>query len=126
MEELFSVCVLLKDNDGNILMVSRKTDHNDFGLPGGKIDPGETKEEAIVREVREETGLELCNLIYLFTMPCAHLNETKPCALFIADYFGTINHNEPHVVKWDKPEVVLNGTFKDFNREVFDRLNIIC
>ena len=37
-----------------------------WDLPKGKIDPGETKEEAAVREIQEETGLqevELGNLI---------------------------------------------------------------
>lgn len=49
-------------NDGRILAVSRKTNHSDFGLPGGKLDPGESFKEALIREVMEETGLTVTAL----------------------------------------------------------------
>jgi 8-oxo-dGTP diphosphatase len=30
-----------------------------WSIPGGRIEPGESDEEAVVREIREETGLEV-------------------------------------------------------------------
>ena len=39
------------------LAVSRKNNPNDWGLPGGKVDPDETSQQAIRREVMEETGI---------------------------------------------------------------------
>ncbi|MFZ5429702.1 MAG: NUDIX hydrolase [Bacteroidota bacterium] len=39
-----------------------------WDLPKGKIDPGETPEEAALREVREETGLRMLNLVK--PLPC--------------------------------------------------------
>jgi 8-oxo-dGTP diphosphatase len=42
-----------------ILAVSRKDDPNAFGLPGGKVEHGETEEQAARRELLEETGVEL-------------------------------------------------------------------
>ena len=55
-------CVILTKED-KILGVTRKYNHSDWGLPGGKLDPGETALEAIVREAKEETGLDIVNLI---------------------------------------------------------------
>jgi len=46
--------------DGEIVVVFRhknKPFGETYGLPSGKIDPGETPHQAMVREIREETGL---------------------------------------------------------------------
>ncbi|MGQ4514774.1 NUDIX domain-containing protein [Streptomyces sp. DW26H14] len=41
------------------LLVVRSKGRDAFYLPGGKLEPGESPEEALVREVREELGLKL-------------------------------------------------------------------
>ncbi len=46
--------------DGQVLLVHRPR-YDDWTLPKGKLDPGESFEEAALREVREETGLR-CTL----------------------------------------------------------------
>ena len=42
-------------------------------LPGGFSDLHETSEEGVVREVREETGLEVCRVEFLFSLPNTYL-----------------------------------------------------
>jgi len=51
--------VIIEDPDGNILLVKSPKWHNKWTMPGGHIDPGETIEEALIREAREEIGLSL-------------------------------------------------------------------
>jgi len=49
--------------DGMILYVRKPKSR--WALPGGKIETGETPEQAAIRELSEETGLEDLELIYL-------------------------------------------------------------
>jgi 8-oxo-dGTP pyrophosphatase MutT (NUDIX family) len=49
----------IRDEDGRILLLRRSDGENLWGFPGGAIEPGERAADAVVREVREETGLEV-------------------------------------------------------------------
>lgn len=56
-----AACFLERD-DGQILFLHRmdnKSQGNLWGIPGGKIDKGETPLQAVVRELKEETGIAL-------------------------------------------------------------------
>ena len=55
--------VVLRRKDGGPVEVAliHRPAYDDWTLPKGKLDPGETHEEAALREVKEETGLE-CHL----------------------------------------------------------------
>jgi 8-oxo-dGTP diphosphatase len=52
---------VIKDDAGLVLLILRGHDPGKglWSIPGGRIEPAETGEEAVVREVREETGLEV-------------------------------------------------------------------
>lgn len=56
-----STKVLIKDANGKILLLD-DAGSGFWDLPGGHLESGETPAEAVQREVREETGLELTNL----------------------------------------------------------------
>ena len=49
------------DDEGRVVLVHRPK-YDDWSLPKGKLDPGESFEEAALREVEEETGLR-CRLV---------------------------------------------------------------
>jgi 8-oxo-dGTP diphosphatase len=56
------VAVALIDSDNRVLLAQRPAGKSHGGLwefPGGKIEPGETPEAALVRELKEELGIEV-------------------------------------------------------------------
>mgnify|MGYP001768402657 CR=1 FL=1 len=60
---LLVVAVALID-EGNRVLISKRPEGKQLAglweFPGGKLEPGETPEQAVVRECREELGIEVC------------------------------------------------------------------
>lgn len=52
------VDAIVRNERGEILLI-RRSDGGTWDLPGGAVEPGETPSEALLREVREETGLDV-------------------------------------------------------------------
>ena len=66
-----AVAGLVTDGNGRLMLVTRgiEPDYGKLDLPGGFVDQGESAEAAALREVREETGIELQQIKYLFSLP---------------------------------------------------------
>lgn len=66
-----AVACVIKDKEGNILTVRRGKEpaKGTLDLPGGFTDMYETAEDSVRREVKEETGLTIKSLRYLFSLP---------------------------------------------------------
>lgn len=58
--ELTVLCLIHKD-DSYLLQDRIKDDWKGYTLPGGHIEPGESIVDAVIREMREETGLTIKN-----------------------------------------------------------------
>ncbi len=59
--EKTAVGAFVRDRQGRYLLLQRSSDSTcwpgAWEVPGGKVEPGESPEEALLREVKEETGL---------------------------------------------------------------------
>ena len=66
-----STAIFITDEIGRLLVAKRAKEpaKGTLDLPGGFVDLYETGEEAIKREVHEETGLQINTLEYLFSIP---------------------------------------------------------
>jgi len=59
--------------DTKVIMVARRDNPNQFGMPGGKVEQGESYIDAAIRETFEETGIKIAHgcLDFLYAGPCA-------------------------------------------------------
>lgn len=66
-----SAAACIRDEKGRVLILRRADGANLWGFPGGAMEVGESAAEAVVREVREEAGLEVepVALIGLYSSP---------------------------------------------------------
>ena len=126
LAQLFSVTALLFRGK-QVLAVSRKTNHEDLGLPGGKLDYGETPEQALVRELREETGITALRFIQVFEDPCRVENgESRPSRVYLVySWEGEPQAVENAIVEWVLPERLFepSNSFHDYNIKLFEHLN---
>ena len=102
--ELTVLC-LIRDHDRFLLQDRVKNDWKGYTLPGGHVEPGESIVDAVVREMKEETGLtieapRLCGVKQFPIEGGRYL-----VFLFIADHFtGELRSSEEGTMHWIKKE----------------------
>ncbi|QNT71078.1 8-oxo-dGTP diphosphatase MutT [Defluviicoccus vanus] len=109
MPRLLVVAAALVDLDGRVLLAQRPAGKSLAGLwefPGGKVKDGETPEAALVRELKEEIGIDItesCLAPFTFashTYPTFHL--LMPLYLCRV-WRGTPTPSEGQPLKWVRP-----------------------
>ena len=101
--------------DGKILIAQRAEDDECplmWEFPGGKIEEGETPEQCIVREIKEELNLTI-RPVGVFMRIVYHLDEKRiPITFFDAEITGGEMRLCVHAdVKWIKEEEIPNYEF---------------
>ncbi|MFM8326085.1 MAG: NUDIX hydrolase [Pirellulaceae bacterium] len=88
-----AVAAILEDSSGRLLFLERARDPGKglLGLPGGFADPGETLEEAVARELLEETGLKVSLLNYFCSIPNGYIYQQIEISVLDVFYVGRVD-----------------------------------
>ena len=100
-----TVGALIHDGGGNVLMIRTHTWSDMWGIPGGKIERGESSEDALKREIMEETNLEISDIRFVMNQDC--INSTE---FYRPEHFILLNY----LAKASTHEVTLNEEAEDF------------
>ena len=125
-----AVCVLIRHpSEADVyLAVTRRGSCFQWGLPGGKVDEGESERSAVVRETKEEVGIDLNG-----RMLTPIYSSMDGDDFYVTTYLYTsVEHpsvgavEDGLIAEWKSSSVLSDPTtspFSDYNRSVFKAMS---
>ncbi len=85
-----TVDAVVHNAEGEVLLIERVNPPHGWALPGGFVDPGETIENAVARELSEETGLEATRVeqFHTYSDPRRDPRHHTVSTVFLVDAAG--------------------------------------
>ena len=126
-----TVGALIKNREGKVLLCESYKWPGIYTVPGGHVDLGETFEEAIVREIKEEVGLDVKVVELISIQQVIYPKEFWKKAHFIFldflcsvenDQVMKLDQNEIQSVIWVEPKEALNLNIDRYLRHFLLRL----
>lgn len=104
-------CTITLVHDGDRILMTHKAGRGArYGLVAGFVEPGETLEQSVEREVMEETGIEVCDVRYWRSQPWPFPHQLM-CG-FYARYAGgalRVDNDELDDARWFSIDDLRNG-----------------
>ncbi|MCX6744376.1 MAG: 8-oxo-dGTP diphosphatase [Candidatus Parcubacteria bacterium] len=123
-----TLCYLL-NNQNQVLLIMKKKGFGQgrWNGPGGKVKPGETPEQAAMREVEEETGYKpanLTNLGYIEFIWETKTENNQICHIFLTKEFtGEMRESDECLPQWyDIDKIPLDQMWPDDKFWLLDAL----
>lgn len=126
VDRLEVAAAIVRDHEGRVLL-SKRPDHKHQGgrweFPGGKLEPGESPEAALARELREELDVELSGCRPFMTIEHAYPDlRVRLYFREVSAWQGTARGMEGQAVAWYEPEALASLEFPEANRPVVNAL----
>lgn len=121
--EKISACVAVIRRNGRVLIQRRPDRGLLAGLwefPGGKVEPGETAEAALRREIREELGLDIRDLALLARVKHAYTKFRVDLSAFLCRAETPLHPSARR--RWVRPSALRSFAFPSGSARVVDRL----
>lgn len=118
MQQEFKIGVFaLIKNEENCILLCLRNDYNIWNLPGGRLEKGESPWQGVIREVKEETGLDVqvVKLIGVYSKP----NKDEVVFSFECKVLGgdiTLNNEAKDIKYFNKSEIPENTIQKQVER----------
>lgn len=124
---------LIFNPGGEVLMIRTRKWSNLWGIPGGKIKFGETSEDALRREILEETGLRVDRIEFVLVQDCVRSTEFYREAHFVllnytcqaADASRVILNDEAEAWRWVGVEEALALPLNRPTRVLLERVQLL-
>ncbi|GIL18309.1 MAG: NTP pyrophosphohydrolase [Oligoflexia bacterium] len=112
---------------GNLILVGQRPENHSLAgqweFPGGKIESGETPEQALVRELQEELGIEAT--VGELKLACTHnYGDVNILIMFFEILYWKGEPKAQHhlMLEWVEPKDLLNRTIPEANKKILPRI----
>ncbi len=126
------VAVALIFNDKQQILISRRAQHQPHGgcweFPGGKLEPLETAEQALCREVFEETGLIVNHCSYFSEIHHQYPKHHVELIIYtVKDFSGEPRCLENQTeMRWVDVNQLSDFNFPEANLKIIERVLVEC
>ncbi len=119
-----AVGVILRD--GHILLALRNSKQHQGGkweFPGGKVEPGETVQQALARELHEEVAINITASSALMQLEYSYPEKTVLLDIYLVSGFNGEPHGrEGQPLRWASIAELSDIAFPDANQPIVARL----
>ena len=126
-----SIACIVYSQEKNKIFIAKRMPIGKMGgkweFPGGKVEPGETKEQALIRECQEELAITLS--VGDIFMDVIH--EYPDIVVHLTLFNATIAEGEPQKlehndIQWIMPSEIPNYEFCPADEEILKRIAVHC